>query len=111
LYASGIKTPLWINCRSPLEGIAFTLPFNPAYHISHPKGVRYTLQSVRLITPEEREGELKGVVERDKCSGFGSCVIVAPDVFRLMNDQAKAVSAAQNWTYSTSLKERISKTR
>ena len=54
---------------------------------------------------------MKGVVERDKCSGFGSCVIVAPDVFRLMNDQAKAVSAAQNWTYSTSLKERISKTR
>ena len=47
------------------------------------EGLGVKMPSERQVTPEEREGRLKVVVDGDKCLGFGSCVIVALDVFRL----------------------------
>jgi ferredoxin/uncharacterized protein YuzE len=46
-------------------------------------GLGVKLPSERLAPAEEREGGIKVVVDADKCLGFGSCVIVSPDVFRL----------------------------
>ncbi len=46
-------------------------------------GLGVKMPSERVATAEEREGVLKVEVDADKCLGFGSCVIVSPDVFRL----------------------------
>jgi ferredoxin len=46
-------------------------------------GLGVKLPSERQATAEDREGGLKVDVDADKCLGFGSCVIVSPDVFRL----------------------------
>ena len=46
-------------------------------------GLGVKMPSERQVTAEEREGGLKVEVAPDKCLGFGSCVIVSPDVFRL----------------------------
>lgn len=46
-------------------------------------GLGVKLPSERQAPAEEREGGVKVEVEADKCLGFGSCVIVSPDVFRL----------------------------
>lgn len=46
-------------------------------------GLGVKMPSERQAPAEEGEGEIKVVVDADKCLGFGSCVIVSPDVFRL----------------------------
>ncbi len=46
-------------------------------------GLGVKLPSERQAPADEREGGIKVEVEADKCLGFGSCVIVSPDVFRL----------------------------
>ena len=46
-------------------------------------GLGVKMPSERQATAEEAEGEIKVEVDADKCLGFGSCVIVSPDVFRL----------------------------
>ena len=46
-------------------------------------GLGVKLPSERQAPSEERGGGIKVEVEADKCLGFGSCVIVSPDVFRL----------------------------
>ena len=46
-------------------------------------GLGVKMPSERQISTEEREGRIRVEVDADKCLGFGSCVIVAPDVFRL----------------------------
>ena len=46
-------------------------------------GLGVKLPSERQAVAEEREGGTKVIVDADKCLGFGSCVIVSPDVFRL----------------------------
>jgi len=46
-------------------------------------GLGIKMPSERQAAPDELEGGLKVEVDADKCLGFGSCVIVSPDVFRL----------------------------
>jgi ferredoxin len=46
-------------------------------------GLGVKLPSERQAATEEPGGGLKVEVDADKCLGFGSCVIVSPDVFRL----------------------------
>lgn len=46
-------------------------------------GLGVKMPSERQVSAEEREGEISVDVDADKCLGFGSCVIVSPDVFRL----------------------------
>ncbi len=46
-------------------------------------GLGVKLPSERQAPAEEREGGVKVELDADKCLGFGSCVIVSPDVFRL----------------------------
>ena len=46
-------------------------------------GLGVKLPSEREAAVGEREGGIKVEVDPDKCLGFGSCVIVSPDVFRL----------------------------
>ena len=46
-------------------------------------GLGVKMPSERLAAAEEGEGGVKVEVDADKCLGFGSCVIVSPDVFRL----------------------------
>ena len=46
-------------------------------------GLGVKMPSERQATGEEHEGGWKVNVDADKCLGFGSCVIVSPDVFRL----------------------------
>lgn len=47
------------------------------------EGLGVKLPSERQTTSEELAGGIKVEVDADKCLGFGSCVIVSPDVFRL----------------------------
>jgi ferredoxin/uncharacterized protein YuzE len=54
-------------------------------------GLGVKMPSERLAAPEEGEGELRVDVDADKCLGFGSCVIVSPDVFRLDERPGKGV--------------------
>jgi ferredoxin/uncharacterized protein YuzE len=54
-------------------------------------GLGVKMPSERLAAAEEGEGELKVDVDADKCLGFGSCVIVSPDVFRLDERPGKGV--------------------
>lgn len=46
-------------------------------------GLGVKMPSERVAAAGEREGGLRVEVDADKCLGFGSCVIVSPDVFRL----------------------------
>lgn len=46
-------------------------------------GLGVKMPSERQSALEDREGGWKVEVDGDKCLGFGSCVIVSPDVFRL----------------------------
>jgi ferredoxin/uncharacterized protein YuzE len=46
-------------------------------------GLGVKMPSERQASAEEGEGGIKVEVDADKCLGFGSCVIVSPDVFRL----------------------------
>lgn len=46
-------------------------------------GLGVKMPSERQTPAEEREGGIKVEVDADRCLGFGSCVIVSPDVFRL----------------------------
>ena len=46
-------------------------------------GLGVKMPSEREAVVDQREGGMKVEVDPDKCLGFGSCVIVSPDVFRL----------------------------
>jgi ferredoxin/uncharacterized protein YuzE len=46
-------------------------------------GLGVKMPSERKAQTEETESGIKVDVDSDKCLGFGSCVIVSPDVFRL----------------------------
>ena len=52
-------------------------------------GVKMPLE--RQAEAAEAESELRVEVDSDKCLGFGSCVIVSPDVFRLDERPGKGV--------------------
>jgi len=54
-------------------------------------GLGVKMPSERQVSAEEAEGKLKVDVDADKCLGFGSCVIVSPDVFRLDERPGKGV--------------------
>jgi ferredoxin/uncharacterized protein YuzE len=54
-------------------------------------GLGVKMPSERQASAEEGEGEVKVDVDPDKCLGFGSCVIVSPDVFRLDERPGKGV--------------------
>jgi len=54
-------------------------------------GLGVKMPSERQASAEMGEGELKVDVDPDKCLGFGSCVIVSPDVFRLDERPGKGV--------------------
>jgi len=58
-------------------------------------GLGVKMPSERQAALEEREGGLKVEVDPDKCLGFGSCVIVSPDVFRLDERPGQAVFRSQ----------------
>jgi ferredoxin/uncharacterized protein YuzE len=58
-------------------------------------GLGVKLPSERQAMAEESEGGIKVEVDADKCLGFGSCVIVAPDVFRLDERPGKGVFRSQ----------------
>jgi len=46
-------------------------------------GLGVKMPSERQTGTSETESEIRVEVDPDKCLGFGSCVIVSPDVFRL----------------------------
>ncbi len=54
-------------------------------------GLGVKMPSERQAPAEERGGGIKVEVDADKCLGFGSCVIVSPDVFRLDERPGKGV--------------------
>lgn len=54
-------------------------------------GLGVKMPSERQAPAEERGGGVKVEVDADKCLGFGSCVIVSPDVFRLDERPGKGV--------------------
>lgn len=54
-------------------------------------GLGVKMPSERQVSAEEREGGLRIEVDADRCLGFGSCVIVSPDVFRLDERPGKGV--------------------
>jgi ferredoxin/uncharacterized protein YuzE len=54
-------------------------------------GLGVKMPSERQTVAEEGEGEIKVEVDADTCLGFGSCVIVSPDVFRLDERPGKGV--------------------
>jgi ferredoxin/uncharacterized protein YuzE len=58
-------------------------------------GLGVKMPSERQATAEETEGGMKVEVDADKCLGFGSCVIVSPDVFRLDERPGKGVFRSQ----------------
>ena len=55
------------------------------------EGLGVKMTSERHTTSEELTGGIKVEVDPDKCLGFGSCVIVSPDVFRLDERPGKGV--------------------
>jgi len=55
------------------------------------EGLGIKMPSERKTSAEEAEGGLRVEVDADKCLGFGSCVIVSPDVFRLDERPGKGV--------------------
>jgi ferredoxin/uncharacterized protein YuzE len=54
-------------------------------------GLGVKMPSERQAAAEEGQGGIKVEVDADKCLGFGSCVIVSPDVFRLDERPGKGV--------------------
>jgi ferredoxin/uncharacterized protein YuzE len=58
-------------------------------------GLGVKMPSERQATAGEGEGGIKVEVDADKCLGFGSCVIVSPDVFRLDERPGKGVFRSQ----------------
>jgi len=58
-------------------------------------GLGVKMPSERQAPAEGREGGIKVEVDADKCLGFGSCVIVSPDVFRLDERPGQAVFRSQ----------------
>jgi ferredoxin/uncharacterized protein YuzE len=58
-------------------------------------GLGVKMPSERQATAEESEGGIKVEVDAEKCLGFGSCVIVSPDVFRLDERPGKGVFRSQ----------------
>jgi len=54
-------------------------------------GLGVKMPSERQAAAEEGEGGIKVEVDGDTCLGFGSCVIVSPDVFRLDERPGKGV--------------------
>jgi ferredoxin/uncharacterized protein YuzE len=54
-------------------------------------GLGVKMPCERQATAEETEGGIKVEVDADKCLGFGSCVIISPDVFRLDERPGKGV--------------------
>jgi len=58
-------------------------------------GLGVKLPSERQATAEESRTGVKVEVDSDKCLGFGSCVIVSPDVFRLDERPGKGVFRSQ----------------
>jgi ferredoxin/uncharacterized protein YuzE len=58
-------------------------------------GLGVKMPSERQATAEESRAGVKVEVDADKCLGFGSCVIVSPDVFRLDERPGKGVFRSQ----------------
>ncbi|HXX72108.1 MAG TPA: ferredoxin [Candidatus Acidoferrales bacterium] len=54
-------------------------------------GLGVKMPSERLTDTGEAESDIRVDVDPDKCLGFGSCVIVSPDVFRLDERPGKGV--------------------
>jgi ferredoxin len=54
-------------------------------------GLGVKMPSERQTAAGEAESGIKVEVDPDKCLGFGSCVIVSPDVFRLDERPGKGV--------------------
>jgi len=54
-------------------------------------GLGVKMPSERQTGTSEAESEIRVEVDPDKCLGFGSCVIVSPDVFRLDERPGKGV--------------------
>lgn len=54
-------------------------------------GLGVKMPSERQSEAGEAESEIRVEVDPDKCLGFGSCVIVSPDVFRLDERPGKGV--------------------
>ena len=54
-------------------------------------GLGVKMPSERQKDTGETESEIRVEVDSDKCLGFGSCVIVSPDVFRLDERPGKGV--------------------
>jgi len=54
-------------------------------------GLGVKMPSERQTGTSETESEIRVEVDSDKCLGFGSCVIVSPDVFRLDERPGKGV--------------------
>ncbi len=55
------------------------------------EGLGVKMPSERQAEAGEAESEIRVEVDADKCLGFGSCVIVSPDVFRLDERPGKGV--------------------
>jgi len=58
-------------------------------------GLGVKMPSERQVATGTSEGGLKVDVDANKCLGFGSCVIVSPDVFRLDERPGKGVFRSQ----------------
>jgi len=58
-------------------------------------GLGVKMPSERQAVAEQQEGGWKVDVDADKCLGFGSCVIVSPDVFRL--DERPGQGVFRSW--------------
>ncbi|HXZ97914.1 MAG TPA: ferredoxin [Candidatus Acidoferrum sp.] len=58
-------------------------------------GLGVKMPSERQVTAEEARAGVKVEVDAEKCLGFGSCVIVSPDVFRLDERPGKGVFRSQ----------------
>lgn len=54
-------------------------------------GLGVKMPSERQAPAEEGQGGIRVEVDADRCLGFGSCVIVSPDVFRLDERPGKDV--------------------
>jgi ferredoxin/uncharacterized protein YuzE len=72
------------------DGKIATISINNALHRIF-DGLGVKMPSERLTDASETESEIRVEVDPDKCLGFGSCVIVSPDVFRLDERPGKGV--------------------
>ena len=55
------------------------------------EGLGVKMPSERQASADEHDGGWKVNVDADKCLGFGSCVIVSPDIYRLDERPGKGV--------------------